>query len=97
MQKARGVTGRGFECVAECMAEVEECAFARLAFVATDNLGLGAAGMRDHPFEAVIVSVEPSKRVALEPIEKRGIAECAIFRHFGVSREQLAAGQRSEK
>ena len=47
MQQALRIAGGGFQCMAEGVSEIEECAHAGLVLILGDDLGLGLAGLAD--------------------------------------------------
>ena len=90
-----GKSGRGFQRMAESMAEIEQRAFAGLALVARHDRRLGAARGRDGVF-ARGAAGEDVGMVGLEPGEEGLVAEHAIFGDFGVAGAELARRQRVE-
>ena len=95
MKQPVGKSGRGFQRMAEGMAEIEQRAFAGLALVARHDRGLGAAGGRDGVF-ARGAAGENIGVVGFQPGEERLVAEHAIFGDFGIAGAELARRQRVE-
>ena len=95
MEQPVGKAGRGFQRMAEGVAEIEQRAFAGLALVARHDRGLGAAGGRDRVF-ARGAALEDVGVIGFQPGEKRLVAEHAVFGDFGIAGAKLARRQRIE-
>ena len=95
MEQPVGEPGRGFQRMAEGMAEIEQCAFAGLALVARHDRGLGPAGRRD----GVLARGAAGKDIGLigfQPREESFVAEHAVFGDLGIAGAKLARRQRVE-
>ena len=95
MEQPVGKAGRGFQRMAEGVAEIEQRALAGLALVARHDRGLGAAGGGDGMF-ARRAAGEDLGVVGLEPGEEGLVAEHAIFGDLGIAGAELARRQRVE-
>ena len=75
MQQPRAEAGLGLQGVPESMAEIEQFAVARLAFVAGDDLGLHDAALDHGASQGLGRKGADRLALGLEPDEKFGIAE----------------------
>ena len=88
---------RGFERVAEGVAEIEQRALAGLALVARDDAGLAAAADRDGVLARAGAAGKHVLPVRFQPGEERGVAEQAEFGHLGIAGAEFARRQRVEQ
>ena len=89
MQQSIGESCRRLERVTEGVTEIEQRPFAGLPLVTADNRSLHAAAHRNG-----VLARRPAREhvapVRLEPGEEGGISDQSVFRHFGISRAELA-------
>src|SRR5215831_11693900 len=93
VQQPVGELGPGLERMAECVAEIEQHALARLGLVAGDDSGLATHGNGDGMRQRRGIPGAYRWRVLFEPREILGVAEESVFGGLHVARAQLARRQ----
>jgi hypothetical protein len=96
VQQSIGEPGPRLERVTEGVAEIEQRPFAGLPLVAADNRGLHAAA-HGNGMLARRPAREHVAPVRVEPGEEGGVSDQSVFRHFGISRAELARRQGIEQ
>lgn len=90
------VVGGDFECMGECVAEVEDLARAGFAFVFRDDGSFGGDGLRDDLGDGGGIAAEECVETALEERKGRAGANDGIFDEFVEAGAVFARGKCAE-
>src|SRR5262245_45953122 len=90
------ISGDGFERVSDSVAEIEDAAQTRFAFIGRDDFGLDLATARDYAGERYGIERVDPIQIVLDQGEQLRVADHAVFDRFVKPRSQLARGQTAQ-
>src|SRR5262245_341872 len=90
------ISGDSFERMSDGVAEIEDAAQTRFAFIGRDDFGLDLATARDHSGERhTIERIDPFE-IVLDQGEQLRVADHSVFDRLIKSRSQFASGQAAQ-